>query len=619
MLLEESRKRRIRGKKRTIAVPASDNLSAEIQPFQIGDMVLKAQGVPKVYFKRLRYEGCPSLSKRGELLKPETLVDMNRDDLIRSLFLIFNRSFNVTWKGHFDCLINYIRWFDTNGFVPIDGDYFTEEYTDAYMSYWSELIKKGKYGKSTWSNHKKMLSAILKELNRHVQAKNLVSIKGLKNEASETESLTVEELKLLNKALFKAYSTFQSHYLNGTKPEVHPLFNEELLQNQQSVQGWSQKVYNRKVVSFRHAVSNRQYAWVNHMTRISILLTFMFTGMNTFPLLSMKLSDVKFKQVGQGKYVFDNEKDRAEYQQQDSTVGFSKFAKNFVESWLKISTDISSDIINPPLFPWITETGEVVPFIDKSLAPQDSVNKLLDYLGLPSTTSRRFRKTKLDILMKVTEDVYLVSVSGNNSVKTIQSNYSGGNKADHHRNLTASLSAQYNFFKGESLDGSIQEAKFKYHDVLSDYEYKNIRSKSSKESKTPLGVRCQNNTGGLAEKIKRTLDKAGIKTSSNEHLCTDFLECFDCGDYKLVAEVDDIWLMLSFKETLEEMKSLPAVNSLPAERFTKLFNTINSILSDFKIKASKNFYEAEELLSESPHPLYEDIYSIDDLLAIFAW
>ncbi len=145
MLLEESRKRRIRGKKRTIAVPASDNLSAEIQPFQIGDMVLKAQGVPKVYFKRLRYEGCPSLSKRGELLKPETLVDMNRDDLIRSLFLIFNRSFNVTWKGHFDCLINYIRWFDTNGFVPIDGDYFTEEYTDAYMSYWSELIKKGKY------------------------------------------------------------------------------------------------------------------------------------------------------------------------------------------------------------------------------------------------------------------------------------------------------------------------------------------------------------------------------------------------------------------------------------------------------------------------------------------
>ena len=591
-------------------------------PINIDDMVLQAQGVSKSYFKRLRYKGCPNLTKRGELIDPETLIDMGREAFIRHVYPIFKRNYNVTWKSHFSALIHYMRWFDTNNIIPENNDYFAESYTDRYMLHWSSLVTSGKYGKSAWSNHKKMLSALLKEHNRHLQAKNLVSIKGLKKETVETESLTVSELKALNKALFSAYNTFQKNYLKGIKPDVHPLFDSQKLEEQQAIQGWSDRTLTRRKTSFKTAISGREYAWINHMTRIAALLSFMFTGMNTTPLLSMKLSDVTFKQIGQGKYVFDNEKARAQYQQQDSSMGFSKFAKSFIESWIKVSVGISGGIDNAPLFPWVTNSGDVVPFIEKSSSPQGSVNKFLEYLGLSTTTSRKFRKTKLDILMQVTEDIFLVSVSANNGVSTIKSNYSGGNKADHERNLSASLTAQFDYIQGETLDTSIQKAKFKYHDILSDYDYKQLRDKSpvnDKESKTLLGLRCQNNTGGLAQKIKKSLEKAGVNTSSKEEICTDFLACFDCGDYKLVADVDDIWLMLSFRETLDEMKSLPAVNSLPAERFLKLVNTIESILKGFKVKSLANYLEAEELLSESPHPLYDDVYSLNDLLEVFSW
>ena len=109
----------------------------------------------------------------------------------------------------------------------------------------------------------------------------------------------------------------------------------------------------------------------------------------------------------------------------------------------------------------------------------------------------------------------------------------------------------------------------------------------------------------------------GVKQPEKEQRCTDFLGCFECSYHRLVSEVEDIWLMLSFNDTLQEMKAYPAINSLPTDKFYKLFNTIESILKDFKEVAPDNYTQALEVHSNGPHPLYSDGYSLMDLLETF--
>jgi len=102
-----------------------------------------------------------------------------------------------------------------------------------------------------------------------------------------------------------------------------------------------------------------------------------------------------------------------------------------------------------------------------------------------------------------------------------------------------------------------------------------------------------------------------------EVLCTDFLSCFGCHEHKLVAAVEDIWLMLSFRETLTEMAQFPTVNSLPKGKYQDLCRTIDAILVGFKEVSEENYNQASEQQKCSSHPLYSTIYSLSDLMEVF--
>lgn len=53
--------------------------------------------------------------------------------------------------------------------------------------------------------------------------------------------------------------------------------------------------------------------------------------------------------------------------------------------------------------------------------------------------------------MKVTEDIYVISMSANNSISTLQVNYSHGLAKDHERNLSASNEAMYEIARVPTL------------------------------------------------------------------------------------------------------------------------------------------------------------------------
>lgn len=592
---------------------------ASVESLTIENMVLEAEGCSKAHFKRLKYKGCPVLAKNGEFKASTQLIDMERDDFVREMYCLFKPSFNPTKKNQFNAMCDYIGWIDDKCPIPVEKDYFANSLTKAYMEQYATWVSQDKYATGSWSVTKGTLSAVLKLLNRHTDAMRLVSVP--RGTAIPHKTLHVgSEFTPTVKALFRAYKGFKTHMENGTAPDIHPIWDEVLFKAQVEKQGWSNRERAAKERAFKTSVTCKG-DWRNQLTRIAAMLCFMFTGMNTTPMLKMKRKEVVFTQVQGGKYIFDATKGRAKDKPIDNAMGFSPYAKGFIESWLSLSEKITGTSDEAPLFPYITGEGEVIDFVQANKAPQLAVNKLLKKLGLTEVTPSILRKTKIDTLMKVTENVYIVSISANNEPSTIKKNYSAGNDQDHARNLSASTEATYNLAKGTPVEDAVSAAKFAHPDVLSEYDYKKLREKErvkTNEAMTPLGVRCQDNTKGAAGIIDKILKKNGVEMPDEEKVCTDFLGCFECEYHKLVAGVEDIWLMLSFKDTLDEMQLFPSVNSLPKSRYENICLTISSALARYKEVSNENYSEALEKKKGSSHPLYASMHALNDLLEVFS-
>ena len=590
--------------------------SSSIESLRIEDLVLELNS-RKLHFKRLKYKGCPFLTTQGELNPKLKHQDMKRDEFVRQMYRLFKPNFNRTWRHYFYYLCKYIRWIDSKELTAIENDYFHNDLTAQYMDQWGLWIKNGLYKKGAWAFAKGCLSAILKELGRHCDAKRLPSVKHSGKDSESHKGVHVEsELKPTAKTMFRGFYGLAKHLENGTQPVIHPMFDETLFNEQVLITKWNNKTKGAKSSAFKHAVASR-YNWHNQLTRLACMLCYMFTGMNSHTLLKMQRRDVKIKQVHGGKYIFEGTKARAKHLELDNALGFTRHAREFIEIWVKLSALLTGNDENAWLFPYIKRNGVITNFDAITQYPHTSVNKLLSYLGLTQLTPSVLRQTKIDTLMKVTEDIYLVSIAANNSITTITKHYSTGLEQDHERNLSAAMEAKFNIAKGKSVIEAVTEAKYAFHDVLSEYDYRKLRKQNPHESITPLGVRCQDNTKGASSLIDKALKRSGVSMPEEEMLCTDFLNCFECENHKLVAEVDDIWLMLSFLDTLKEMKNYPMVNSIPKSKFHKLFLTIEGVLERFKEVSKENHQQALEQHKSAGHPLYSTLYSLNDLLEVF--
>jgi|TARA_R110002060_G_scaffold71863_1_gene80500 hypothetical protein len=590
---------------------------ASVEPLDIKDMILKAEGRGRCHFKRLKYKECPVLSYKGEFQDPTQCIDMKRDTFVREMYRLFKPDFNVTSATYFNLLIDYISWVDRddNTLIVEKNDYFNNELINAYMKHWAVRVKTNKGTKGSWANAKKAQVFILKKLGRALDAKKLPTISGLKAATKEHKALHIEsELKPTLKALMRGFNGLAASFEAGNKPDIHPIFDETLFNKQAERLSLNASSRAARERTFKNCMMHN---WQNLLTQQACMICFSFTGMNLKPMLMLERQDVTFKAVQGNCFVLNSVKGRAVYKEIDNAMGFSKYAKEFIERWLKLSAKIAGDAPDAPLFPYIQKDGEITTFIKSNRHPQITINKHLRILGLSELTSSIARKTKLATLMQVTEDVYLVSISGNNAIKTVKRTYSSGSEKDYQGNLAASMDASYDIAKGKTMAEAVSDAKAKYVDVLSEYDYKKVREKAgvTDEATTLVGGRCQNPAKEARD--EKILKKKGIEMPAEEKRCTNFLVCFECEFHKLVASVNDIWLMLSFKVTLDEMLQMPAVNSMPKADYDKICVNVDSALVRFKEKSIKNYNKAQEKMKLDSHPLYSTVYSLTDLLEVF--
>ncbi|MBS9880837.1 hypothetical protein R7R52_09740 [Vibrio sp. 665] len=609
----------IQGRKRTKIT--TKKTSAPIILLRFEDMVLDSGNGYKAYTHRLRYLNVPTVNQ----IKSGNEVLANRDDIVREIHQKLNPlPKNRSKQTHFSGLVSYFQFLDGIGY---QGDLFSNAAMIDCIKHFNKLRERGELV-SLAGNIKNSLSFLLRLWNRESDLKMLPEVAA--NLLAANKAFHVEtELKPLSKILIKGALAFQEAIEKNELLEIHPFFDEQLFDEQARRNDWTPRQISIKKSGFKKCMKpqpgtiensplpleqlNRQ-VFYNQASRNCFFVFSMLTGMNTSVLANVRYKDVSFKSIGSGRFVFDGEKFRAGYKSLDNSAGFSQRTKGLINRWLKTSKVMYQSLGIPlsnelPLCPYFSSRGEVCTF-NTNGSNIGYINTHLEKVTGLRVNASRFRATKSNVLMRVTEDIFLVSQGLNNTVNVVAQRYSSGVQADHDNNLNATMGAQYAIAKGEEVGKAIEGAKAMHSDILSDYDYKTLRNRESKEQPlmtTPTGIKC---AGATPEKLvaeARRMKQLGIDFSKDTGRCTDFLGCFDCDSHKLVASENDIWLMLSFLEQIEDLKEMVASNSAPKDEYFVVERMLKKVLLRLKQKAPKNYAQAKQKVEDGDyHLLYQD-------------
>lgn len=579
------------------------DLKSNITPISMDAMVLSFGGRP-AYFKRLNYFGCPAplTGKKGKM--PESKVDMNRREFVADMYGLFS-GFNLdsqTGYTNFRQLTYYINALDNHG-RRID---FSEDNILWYMEHKRSQYLKGDIAKGSLGVARKFLSVLLVAMGDVALARKLPSIKKVSESAVPHKTLSDDDLVATGKKLMISYMAYSRIVLSGKTPSICPLFDAVEL----SSKGFTED----EISAFEFTAKMRVFNgdWRNLVTRLAFMIVSLWTGANLTPLGKLTRGDAIFKKGDGDNYEFDSVKARALYAEQKLGFGFVKRTKLFIENWLLVSDTFTSDK-DAPLFPFFGNHGELNPGSCIYLNPHRAINNAIVPYGYPRINTSVLRKTRSSILLRAFGDIFVVADANRSSPETAAKSYLYGVEATHQIQLAGAFIAQESIAFGVSKKLAIENATYKFKDPLTEAEW--LAKKKKIPNKTPTGMRCQDPFG---ERAKQSLIPVRDLHSSDTGACVDFLGCFGCEHHGLIAEKDDIWLMMSFRDSIIDTMSRPSLNSLPSTKLEKTLNTVGEIMKRFEQKAPAEYRAALELNKESSHPLYNDESALEDLLEVYA-
>ncbi len=628
-------------RKRTAISVAPKKKIAKVIALSIDDMAMSNNNGYKFHLKRLRYRGVPKLQQgarnlsldpfvRNKGFVPKTiLVNAGRDNVIREMYEHYKgdqKKFCNIRGG----LVAYFRYLDA---MECQSDVFDLTVMSDCIKHYNELALTGK-DTTKASSIKYAISSILKKMEKNSVVRKLPAAIQHKHKGTYGGALDIEtELKPVARILRKGFESFVRHFKVGTLPDTHPFYDEEQLNQRAQADGWSinklsgtkggYKSCFRDSLDANDAPANARMV-INQAVSNATFLFYMLTGMNTKVLADVTYSDVTFRNIHNGRYVLGGIKGRANYKSVDNSIGFSKHTKGMIEDWLNVSKIVYANMgcevsANTLLFPYFRTDGETLNRTDATVS-RLSMNKRIEPLLGFKINASRFRKTKADVLIRATEDMYLVSQGLNNTINVTIKSYSNGVDSDHNRNLSASFDAQMSIAKGKSITEAVKNAKVLHSDILSEFDYKERlhRNEIPATTITPTGIRCAGADKNKMQEENKKAERFGASLPGRESKCTDFFGCYDCPSHRLVSGEMEIWLMLSFQYQVLEMKELIAISSSPLQELYENEAIISKTLTRMKAKAPDNYRRAVTMIDEKGlHPLYQNRHSLKYLLEGF--
>jgi len=212
----------------------------------------------------------------------------------------------------------------------------------------------------------------------------------------------------------------------------------------------------------------------------------------------------------------------------------------------------------------------------------------------------RFRETGSQLIEYNQGDIARADLL-NNTLETRRRHYSTGNKHENQKMTQETALIRAVQAKHKS---SISEAR-EILDIkiltLEEYTKRIVPGLS----KSAHGSHCKEPFGSKSDKFNRKTSQHKLSTG-HRLACADLLECFGCEHQVIVQSVDDIWCLLSFKESIEESLYLHLDSSHYKKNFEETVIYIEKIIIP---KISKKITQKAEnkLLDIGRHPLWRAI------------
>jgi hypothetical protein len=338
-----------------------------------------------------------------------------------------------------------------------------------------------------------------------------------------------------------------------------------------------------------------------------------YTWANSSCLL--KLKRPQQKNTANGKWFSQSvEKKRAgkfvtiELGDNNSTI-IPKHGLRLVERLLKLSTLVSPD--DNRLFSACIE-GSIRP-LEANLLTQFT-NWIIKSFNLKADNgwplrlqAQRFSVTGSNRYLSMTGDQVGTAILLNNTPDVVRKHYSSGNEHDNNMQLQAISRVLEGVTKCKSVDDAINYSKNKMGIEVLPYEaFINKYIGIKKPEKVIIGTGCKD---PFSQQSARYNKKHSSLVKGNSSLaCADILKCFECENQVIIEEVDDIWCLLSFKETLLYAQYDHLDGTQYRRNFSKIISNVEEVC--FRVSPKVRRLAERKLSSDGRHPLWPEGHNL---------
>lgn len=547
--------------------------------------------VKPIYVYRALYDGVPSVHYIGD----NVVIHKERLPLLQHihewLTEVSNRNGN-TAHAYFNSLVLFFRFCDA---IERKAE-LTELTVSAYAQHIRNMVCAQPRSVSVYRNAATILAVFLVWAGHDDLAILLPQVARKNGYVSKTLAYSDAEQIGVARDLFRVFNVLASRLKTG-EPTTCPF--------DQSIAYWDVAPMNRTL-------------WYNKLTATALFLTANFVGDNRTPLRQLRRCDVAGRVFHFDKsinlYRLITTKGRQGEQENSWDLGFTQRGREFFEAYLHCL-----DLLDLPedayLFPHFIHGEYLGALCDADI--QGYTQWFIDHCphGVKPLIGR-FRQSKSDGLMADTNSISIVAEGLNNLQTTVARHYMNGNPHNNRNRLGSAAEAMELTARGATLEEARNAVEAKYGKPLRVMEI--VARGELEPMQTKVGTRCKEPFGEKAQRLKRELVNGGLLAENESVACFKFLDCFECEYRALVAEVDDIWCMLSFHESLQEALQRPTINHyLPVAKVHDVIDKIQVMLADVDRDYPDVYAKAVDKLNNQAHPLWGDEDSVADLYNIW--
>ena len=301
----------------------------------------------------------------------------------------------------------------------------------------------------------------------------------------------------------------------------------------------------------------------------------------------LMVADVEFESSN-GEWVhLKSQKPRSNYKDVKTTLsGQSSIRKTGYQLILDIlNVSKHFNINSERLLFRLTNNDEVKPLkLNKKL----KIFILNEIPALESLNSQKIRETEINISHERGFKSAVLRSGSTSSV--VKRHYSNGSSKENNRQLSNVTNAIMDVAKSNTNDISPDELKSQLRESY------RIPVLTDNKSNTPMGTRCQ------IPQTQSEFSKKSLKRNLGTLSCADLTLCFGCRHAAIIDSVDDIWNLISFKESLTNGRMFSVDKSHHDKNFKLIIAKIDIAIERCQQNHVKSAQEKYD--NEGPHPFW---------------